>query len=177
LLNSLAIDQFERANQRGDAGAPGGSISVLNTVLTLQKLILDPIFSERLAQRVSESQLKTERDPSPHARNESLGLTEIYGRVQDAIWFEANQGRRVQLLRRNLQKEHLQRISTLLVKPSRGFPPEAVGIVRQNARRLLNQLKRALASSNLDADTKAHWVDSISTLNESLKANIQRSSL
>ena len=177
LLNSLAIDQFERANQRGDAGTPGGSISVLNTVLTLQKLILDPIFSERLAQRVSESQLKTEGDPSPRARKESLGLTEIYGRVQDAIWFEASQGRRVQLLRRNLQKEHLQRISNLLVKPSRGFPPEAVGIVRQNARKLLNQLKRALTSSNLDADTKAHWVDSISTLNESLKANIQRSGL
>jgi hypothetical protein len=177
LLNSLAIDQFDRANQRFEAGSQGGSISVLNTVLNLQKMILDPLFSDRLAQRVSESQLKNELPIDQRHLEESLGLSEIYGRVQEAIWKEAIQGKRVQLLRRNLQKEHLQRMSSTLVKPSKGLPPEATGLIRQNARKLQQQLTRALNSRSLDVDTKAHLVDSISTLNESLKANIQRNNL
>jgi hypothetical protein len=178
LLNSLAIDQFERASSRGEPGtqgAPGGPISVLNTVLSLQKMILDPIFSDRLAQRVSESQLKNEGLLDRRAQADLLGLSEIYGRVQEAIWKEAIQGKRVPLLRRNLQKEHLQRLSLTLVRPSKGLPPEAAGLIRQNARKLLLQLQRASTSRGLDSETKAHLVDSISILSESLKATIQRS--
>ena len=175
LLNSLAIDQFERASSRGEMGPQGGPISVLNTVLSLQKMILDPIFSDRLAQRVSESQLKNEGLLDRRAQADLLGLSEIYGRVQEAIWKEAIQGKRVPLLRRNLQKEHLQRLSLTLVRPSKGLPPEAAGLIRQNARKLLLQLQRASTSRGLDSDTKAHLVDSISILSESLKATIQRS--
>ena len=175
LLNSLAIDQFERASSRGEMGPQGGPISVLNTVLSLQKMILEPIFSDRLAQRVSESQLKNEGLLDRRAPSDLLGLSEIYGRVQEAIWKEAIQGKRVPLLRRNLQKEHLQRVSQTLVKPSKGLPPEAAGLIRQNARKLLLQLQRASTSRGLDSDTKAHLVDSISILSESLKATIQRS--
>jgi hypothetical protein len=104
-------------------------------------------------------------------------LSEIYTRIQETIWKEALKGQRVELLRRNLQKEHLQRMSAMLLRSSKGLPPEATGLIRQNARTLLSQLKRASNAQKLDLDTKAHYLDAINTLSETLKANVQRSGL
>jgi hypothetical protein len=177
LLNSLAIDQFDRASRRADPSAQGSAISVLNNVLGLQRTVLDALFSDRLAQRVSETQLKLEKTNGPSAPSETLGLSEIYTRIQETIWKEALKGQRVELLRRNLQKEHLQRMSAMLLRSSKGLPPEATGLIRQNARTLLSQLKRASNAQKLDLDTKAHYLDAINTLSETLKANVQRSGL
>ncbi len=177
LLNSLAIDQFDRASRRADSSAQGPSISVLNNVLGVQRRVLDALFSERLAQRVSETQLKLEKSIAQSKASDSLGLSEIYSRIQDAIWREALQGKRVELLRRNLQKEHLQRMSAMLLRSSKGLPPEAAGLIRQNARHLLSQLKRASNAQKLDLETQAHYQDAINTLTETLKANVQRSGL
>jgi len=177
LLNTLAIDQFDRANRRGDPSSLNSSVSVLNNVLGLQRVVLDALFSERLAQRVSESQLKLETTPEKTIKSDTLGLAEIYTRIQVSIWQEAIQGKRVQLLRRNLQKEHLQRMTTMLLRSSKGLPPEAAGLMRQNARLLLSQLKRAQDKRTLDLESQAHYQDAINTLGESLKASIQRSAL
>jgi hypothetical protein len=189
LLNTLAIDQFERANRRGDPSSPGSSVSVLSNVLGLQRVVLDALFSERLAQRVSESQLRRENTSEKPNPSDTLGLAEIYTRIQVSIWQEALQGKRVQLLRRNLQKEHLQRMTSMLLRSSKGLPPEAAGLMRQNARLLLSQLKRTQSTlgnlgkqgkqgrETLDAETQAHYLDAINTLSEALKASVQRSAL
>ena len=180
LLNSLATDTFDRASRMGDPNASTSNVSVLNNVLGVQRTVLDAIFSERLAQRVSESQLKLEKTPAESkkvGKTDTLGLAEIYTRVQDSVWQEALQGKPVQLLRRNLQKEHLQRMSSMLLRSSKGLPPEAAGLMRQNARHLLSQLKLAQGKRGLDRETQAHVLDAINTLSESLKANVQRSGL
>ncbi len=177
LLSSLAIDQFERASRRGDPSAQSSAVSVLNNVLGVQRTVLDALYSERLAQRVSESQLKLDKTNGQSKGSDTLGLSEIYTRIQDTIWIEARLGKRVELLRRNLQKEHLQRMSAMLLRSSKGLPPEAAGLIRQNARNLLSQLSRASNRQKLDPETQAHYLDAINTLSESLKASIQRSGL
>ena len=143
----------------------------------MQRTVLDALYSERLAQRVSESQLKLDKTNGQSKGSDTLGLSEIYTRIQDTIWIEARLGKRVELLRRNLQKEHLQRMSAMLLRSSKGLPPEAAGLIRQNARNLLSQLSRASNRQKLDPETQAHYLDAINTLSESLKASIQRSGL
>ncbi len=180
LLNSLATDTFDRASRMGDPNALTSNVSVLSNVLGVQRTVLDAIFSERLAQRVSESQLKLENTPTENkkvAQTDTLGLADIYTRIQESIWQEALQGKPVQLLRRNLQKEHLQRMSSMLLRSSKGLPPEAAGLMRQNARHLLSQLKLVQGKRGLDRETQAHVLDAINTLSETLKASVQRSGL
>ena len=135
---------------------------------------------------MSESQLRRENTSEKPNPSDTLGLAEIYTRIQVSIWQEALQGKRVQLLRRNLQKEHLQRMTSMLLRSSKGLPPEAAGLMRQNARLLLSQLKRTQSAlghqgkqgrETLDAETQAHYLDAINTLSEALKASVQRSAL
>ena len=177
LLNSLAVDSFDRSQSRTDASSSNASVSVLSNVLGVQRVVLDALFSERLAQRVSESQLRRDQPHKASRANEVLGLSEIYARVQSSVWQEAIKGQRVSLLRRNLQKEHLQRMSAMLLRSSRGLTPEAAGLMRQNARTLLSQLRWAVQRPGMDAESHAHLLDAINTLNETLKASIQRSGL
>jgi hypothetical protein len=125
-------------------------------------------MSDAVAARILESDLKLD-DPKAAFR-----LSELYDTLTGAIWSEARAGKESPILRRNLQREHLSRLSGALLKPSGNSPADARGLLRENARALAAQLRAAQAKPGLSKETRAHYAESLNTLEESLKAPLQR---
>jgi hypothetical protein len=159
----LATDRFERTEADGSM-----QTSVARLVAGVQKGILDHVYSPAVATRLAEVGMNV-NDPK-----ETLGLSDVYDSLQDAIWAEAKAGQETSLMRRNLQREQLRRMADVLVKPAGSWPADARSIMRENARQLVATLEKANAKPGLSKTTRAHYADSLDTLNASLKASMQR---
>ena len=161
----LATDRFERTMSDGSM-----QTSVARLVAGVQKEILDHVYSPPVATRLAEVGMKV-NDPK-----ETLGLSDVYDSLQDAIWSEAKTGQETSLIRRNLQREQLRRMTDVLVKPAGPWPADARSIIRENARQLAGMLEKALAKPGLSKTTRAHYADALDALNVTLKASVQRAS-
>ena len=84
-------------------------------------------------------------------------------------------GRR-RIVRRNLQREHVKRIAAVLTKASASAPADARALQRENARALIAQLKVAQGRPGLSQEARAHVADSLNTLEEAMRAPMQRMS-
>jgi hypothetical protein len=161
LLSRIGIDHFERpANP---------FVSIAGSVLGVQKAILDHLLSDAVAVRLLESPDRATGGVRV------LGIAELHDTLLRAIWSEAFAGGNADLLRRNLQREHLQRTVNALVKPSPGAPADALALIRDNARRLAAALRTAQAKPGLNRETRLHYVESRNMLEEALRATLQRS--
>jgi hypothetical protein len=161
LLSRIGIDHFERpANP---------FVSVAGSVLGVQKSILDHLMSDTVAARVLESADRVTGGKSV------LRLSELHDTLQAAIWSEALAGRESDALRRALQREHLRRVANALIKPAAAAPADAAALLRDNARRLAVALRAAQAKPDLSRETRVHYADSRNTLEEALRAPLQRS--
>ena len=159
-IGRLAIDQFQRpANP---------DISLSNTVLNVQKGILDQLLSDAVAARLVEAPEKSADSAK------AFRLSELYDTLQGAIWSEARAGQETTTMRRNLQREHLRRLAGALVKPTPTLPADARSLLRENARSLSASLRAAQAKPGLSKETRAHYAESLNTLEEALKAPLQR---
>jgi len=163
LLSRLAGDPFERK--------VSPEVSVVANVLAVQRSILEPLFSPAVAARLLEAPLKAAKGVTP------LSLAQVHDTLQNAIWSEAWQVQDVSLLRRNLQREHLRRMTDVLIKPSGAVPPDARSLLRMNAQTLVGQLQKALGRGHLGKETQAHFSESLNTLQTALQAQVQRAGL
>ena len=163
VIARLATDRLERLESQSSL-----QTSVASLVASVQRGILDHVYSPAVATRLAEVGMKV-NDPK-----ETLGLADVYDTIQDAIWSEAKTGQETSLIRRNLQREQLRRIADVLVKPAGPWPADARSIMRENARQLSSLLEKALAKPGLSKSTRAHYADALDTLNASLKASMQR---
>jgi len=161
----LATDRFERTMSDGSM-----QTSVALLVAGVQKGILDHVYSPTVATRLAEVGMKV-NDPK-----ETLGLSDVYDTIQDTIWSEAKTGQETSLIRRNLQREQLRRMTDVLVKPAGPWPADARSIMRENARQLAGTLEKVLAKPSLSKTTRAHYADALDALNVTLKASVQRAS-
>jgi hypothetical protein len=159
----LATDRFERTEADGSM-----QTSVARLVAGVQKEILDHVYSPPVATRLAEVGMKV------NDLKETLGLSDVYDTLQDAIWAEAKTGQETSLIRRNLQREQLRRMADVLVKPAGSWPADARSIMRENARQLVSMLEKANAKAGLSKTTRAHYADALDTLNAALKASMQR---
>ncbi len=158
-VSRLSIDQFER---RGNP-----DISIANSVLNLQKGVLDVLLADSVAQRLLDSQEKVANPAS------LLKLSDLYDTLQNAIWSELRSGGDISSMRRNLQREHLKRVANSLIKPAANTPADARSLQRENALALSGQIRSAMAKP-MSKEAKAHLSESLNTLNEALKAPLQR---
>lgn len=163
LIARLATDRLERLESQSSL-----QTSVASLVANVQRGILDHVYSPVVATRLAEVGMKV-NDPK-----ETLGLSDVYDTIQDAIWSEAKTGQETSLIRRNLQREQLRRMTDVLVKPAGSWPADARSIMRENARQLVGILEKVLAKPGLSKTTRAHYSDALDTLNSTLKASMQR---
>jgi hypothetical protein len=91
------------------------------------------------------------------------------------VWSELRRGGEIAPLRRQLQREHLQRLSALLTRGSgSSWPADALSLQRLLARELLADLDRALRRPGGSLTTRAHLEDSRALLARSLEASFLR---
>lgn len=159
LVSRLAGDRFERA--------PRNDVSIGGRVLGLQTVALDQLMNDGVAIRLLDSQEKV-ADPK-----KVLALSELYATLQSAIWSELKTGKDITFARRNLQREHLKRIATALIRPAPGAPADAHSLQRENAMTLQKAIRGAMGKP-MSVEAAAHLAEANSTLGEALKAPLAR---
>jgi hypothetical protein len=168
LQRRLAPDFQERSEslQFGSA-AVSTEFSPPQRVLAVQRTLLNHLMSDAVAVRILDNQ-------SAGRANESFQLSELYGRLDRDIWSELRGWGDIAAPRRELQREHLNRVAALLLRPSTGGRADARGLVRAEATDLLARIKSAEGSSRLSADARAHLKDCAETLSQALSARLVR---
>ena len=159
-LNRIAIDHFDRPRNP--------LVSISEMVLKVQKEILDHLMSDAVAGRLLETQDRAADGARP------LRLSQLHDALLASIWSEATSGTETTALRRNLQREHLRRMAAALLRPSANQPADVISLARDNAGRLARTLRRAAAKPGLSQESQAHYAESLHTLEEALKAPLQR---
>jgi hypothetical protein len=159
-VSRIGIDHFDRPRNP--------DVSIAGAVLNVQKAVLDQLMADTVAARVLDSQDKVAD------KAKAMRLSEVYDTVQGAIWSELKTGGDIPGMRRNLQREHLRRISTALIRPAPTTPADARALQRENAVELQQQIRAALAKGGQSKEARAHLNESLNTLSEALKAPMQR---
>ena len=149
----------------------GGPVNIPAAVLQVQTAALDRLLSPGTASRLLDLPLYVEAGQA----RDLISLPEVYGTLQNSIWSELKTNSEIDRLRRNLQREHLRRVQTLLTRGSPGLPPDALSLARLHATELQAQLKLASANKKLSIESRAHLQDSLGLLTEALRASMQRS--
>jgi hypothetical protein len=168
-MQRLTVDYLDRGDTF-DVGlsTPGLDYSLPTQVLTIQRSVLNQLMSEAVAQRILDSQAKLPK--ADHA----FRLSELYAGLSAAIWSELKTGRDIELFRRNLQREHVNRVALALVRPSGTMPADARSLLRMQARSLRTELAAAANKPGFSPEAKAHIAETMSTLDEALKASLVR---
>ena len=169
LQNRLAPDFQERGDllQMG-SGAVATEFSPPQRVLAVQRALLTQLMSDAVTVRILDNQ------GSGRARGESFQLSELYARLDRDIWSELRGGADILAPRRELQREHLNRLAALLLRPAAASRADARGIVRAESTDLLARIKAAESRSSLSADARAHLKDCDDTLTQALSARVLR---
>jgi hypothetical protein len=164
ILSRLGVDH----NEPRATAQQGVDFSLPTAVLTLQRGALDALMADGLAGRLADAETKV-ADP-----RQLLTYSEVQTRLSKAVWSELAVGNKgkgdIDSLRRNLQREHVRRLATGLVRVSATTAADVRAVHRQVAMQLQSQLKAAVAGKRRSSLVQAHLEDSLETLTEALKA-------
>jgi hypothetical protein len=164
LQRKLAPDFFER----GESLAVPTEFPLGQTVLDLQRGILNRLMGDSLAARV----LDTEAKVSPPAH--PLRLSELYDQLEADVWSELAGKGDIPQPRRDLQREHVNRLTALVLRPGLMTRGDARAVLRSRTTALAQQLERAAGRKGLSAEARAHLADSAESLRSALAAPLQR---
>jgi hypothetical protein len=164
-MRRLGIDQFARYDG-GTLRSP--DFSLPEAVARIQRATLDALMSEALAQRLADAEAKV-ADPAALPT-----YAEVQATLTDAVWSELAAGRDVDSLRRTLQREHLRRLASALLRATPTAATDVRPAHRIEAQRLQAKLTRALQNGRLNEATRAHLNESLATLREALAAPMWR---
>ncbi len=171
LQRRLAPDFLDHA----DGVGPPPEFSLPQRLLGLQRAVLNYLLSDFIAGRVIESAGKFDRP------GDAFGLSELYSRLSNEVWSELAGKQPITQARRELQREHVNRLSLAILRPSGGGRVDARGQMRVQALGLLARLdgaiKRRGGGPASDVDSAAHLADSANTLRLALNAPLQRQAL
>lgn len=175
LQRQLAPDYFERGE--GVLDAHGQLIqtdfSVADQLARLQREVLGSLMNEALAERLLDNIDKThDREAQP------LTVRELHRRLRETIWspgltrteFGADS---TAAWRRNLQRDHVNRLSLGILRG--GTRADVRAQLRQQARLLIDQLRRTSTGGDPDSTAQAHRRDCLDTLQRALDASLVRS--
>jgi hypothetical protein len=163
-LTRLAADPFE------SGVGERASFTLASRVLVTQTQVLDRLMSDAVATRLLESSLRVAD------AKKGLSLADLYETVQNSIWSDVKGTSDIPLMRRNLQREHVRRVTFALTRAN-AAPADARALQRENARALVAQLKAAEKRAGLSKEARAHLADSRNMLEEALKAPMQRAGI
>jgi hypothetical protein len=166
-LRSMGID-YLNIGSSGQATRFNPDFSLRSRVLTLQTGVLNQLLSDTVLARLLDSEIKVSK------AGEALTLHELFVALRGSIWSELKTGGSIPGPRRDLQREHMRRIATVLTRPAPTTPADATALFREEARQLSAQIKAAAGKGSRDKETRAHLAEAAGTLDEALKAPFLR---
>ena len=168
-MRRVQVDWLDR-NDIYDVGLSTATVdySLATQVLNAQRKVLNQLMSDAVAQRILDSEVKAS-DP-----NKTVRLSELYSTLKDSIWSELKTGREITPLRRNLQREHLQRVANALLRPAGPMPADSRSLLREDAKALRREIAAAQNRPGCSKETRAHLAEALTQLDEALKAPLVR---
>ena len=189
-LRRLTRENWTHWGSRYSTAAYG--YPVYNTVLQVQKIALDHCLDASTLTRLQNQQLLAE-DENP------LKMDELFRTLTDSIWSELStpeedsEKLEISTIRRNLQREHLKRLSTIVVgagsgaysslyafitfSSSGGYPADAKSLARLHLRELGDKIDSVLKAKGqaIDDVTRAHLQEAADQIKMVLEADLQAS--
>src|SRR5450432_2357163 len=115
-------------------------------------------MSDTVATRLLESSEK-----SPAGTGRALRMPELYGRLTQAVWSELDGRGDIAPMRREVQRDHVNRIAAVLLRPGASTRADTRSIVRVQAKALLERIRVAGHRAGLSEEARAHLADSADT--------------
>jgi hypothetical protein len=170
LQRRMAPDFAERRDALFDGEGPVATdYSLASAVIEMQRALLGALVNDSVAQRLLDSEGKVD------ANGPALRLSELLQRLNSEIWSELRAGSGdIPSMRRELQREHVNRLAGLLLKPSALSRADARSLVRVQSQELLGRIQTAAQRKGLSAEARAHLQDSADTLRQALNAPLVR---
>jgi hypothetical protein len=165
-LQRMGVDYLQ-----SDPSSVNPDFSLSARVQSLHAGALGQLLSDTVASRLLESESKT-------GGGKAFRLSELYATLQVAIWSELKTGKDILLIRRNLQREHVQRVAAALLRPAATMPADARALLRANAIALRAELAAAAQRRpGYSKEAQAHLAQAAATLDEALKAPVVRQAI
>lgn len=169
LQRKLAPSFEDRGDWRIDGPPIETDFSMDAFVTQLRKALLTQLTSDGVANRLLDSVGK-------QPPGQAFALSELYARLRTDIWSELAAGADITPARRELQREHLNRIATQLLRPT-AARADTRSLMRAEAQTLQKALRGALSRKGWNAEVRAHLQDSLDAVSEALSARMQRAGL
>jgi uncharacterized protein DUF4953/uncharacterized protein DUF5117/uncharacterized protein DUF5118 len=170
LLNKLAVDRF--LDFQGSLfRAQRLDFPIHQQVLALQRALLDRMYNPIVLSRLQDAEVKYADS------RDSFTMADLFEGMQEAIWSELKPGAAGQInsFRRAVQREHLKRLSRLVLRVDNNTPEDASTLARYNLTNLRARIQQVLANGKMTNTTaRAHLVESAARIDETLKAQQQR---
>ncbi len=188
LLRRLASDRWLHWGSDG-AFSQAVDYPVHQRILGIQRVVLRHAFNPAVLSRIQNNALKVEKG------EKAFTLSELFRGVTDAIWSDATmkeeKGKKLlesSIISRNLQREHVQDLSTLVLGPRAGgglmflmgggggtAPADARSLARMHLRNIDKHIKKVLDGKDvtLDDTTRAHLEECQERIAKVLSASMQ----
>ncbi|MBL8333118.1 MAG: zinc-dependent metalloprotease [Rubrivivax sp.] len=171
LQRRLAPDYLDR----GEIPGLPTDFNVPQRLLDLQRAALAYLMSDALAVRLLDANQKL--DPGA----DRFELHEIHERLSRDLWTELAAGSPIEQPRRELQRDHVNRLAFAVLRPTPGAKADARGGLRKQAEALLARIDAVLAPRKgrpaLDEATRLHLADSADSLRQALKSQLPRAGI
>lgn len=166
LARKLGPDYMERWDS-AESNVPT-DFSLEGLVLDMQRAALNQLMSDAVAARLLDAQAKADKP------KDALPLSEVYARLSREVWSELGSRSDIPSIRRELQREYVNKVAGALVRPSAGSRADARSLLRAEARSLVERIEAHRKQPSLSAEAKAHLADSAELLRLALAAPLQR---
>jgi Met-zincin/Domain of unknown function (DUF5117)/Domain of unknown function (DUF5118) len=184
LLRRLAVERWSHWG----ADESSTDFPLYDRILGIQKLPMNRLLSASVLQRIQSNALKADANEQP------VTVAEIFRTVTDGIWnsWPNEKGERKPLassiIRRNLQREHLKKLSSLVLGEKSGqlnfyyfssdlgsIPPDARSLARAHLKEIDKRIDTWLKNKPVEADetTVAHLEECRERINKVLSASLQ----
>ena len=158
LLNRLTLSPLTSTS-------PDPAYRLYENVVGLHRMLLSHVLGAGVADRLVEME---SRAPA----GEAFPLGELYQRLLDGIWSELRTGQDIPLLRRALQRRHLELVSQLALRPPPGAPEEVRPLARATLRTLAGWLQRSTGARR-SPEARSHLEDSLAQATRTLDAAVE----
>jgi len=184
LLRRLTTDNWYHWGSESLFYGGGVDYPIFDRVLSIQRIVLNRCFDPAVLGRLQNQELQSNPDSKP------LNMAEVFQTVTDAVWEQLNPGKdsTVATMRRNLQREHLDRLCHLVLGQrsnplgnmysyvifmggSRTPPADARSLARYHLQRIGERIDKDLTAGGLEDTGRAHLVECRERIKKVLEAN------
>jgi hypothetical protein len=186
LLRKLAVNRW----MHWGADYSSTDFPLYERILGIQRLAMNQMLSPSTLHRIQANALKAEKGAKP------LTVAEVFRAVTDSVWSDvANDAAKKELgssiIRRNLQREHLKKLTLLVLGEKSGgrpswadvvlfggggssVPPDARSLARLHLKQIANRIDEALkAPGQADETRTAHLDECKERITKVLSASMQ----